>query len=213
MKQFTILKKLIYFSIFICSLGHTTNVLCDVSADKNGPTLLAPLDLKFSKFSSNNDYILDLMYSYDSLIEAVAKSLQPDEDCGETSASDDDTKSNEDLDEDNQFGILGGIYDEEEISKINTMKRSIRTKKSDNIYQDKKASKKPSEVDEYDVNSNYDEFEDEYYKICLSPSYKKLESKYTNNSTLSVILKYLIYISSALYHISNLAIIAIYTFY
>ncbi|CAD2090608.1 fam-b protein [Plasmodium vinckei lentum] len=145
MKQFSILKKLIYFSIFICSLEHTTNVLCDSSAEKNGPTLLAPLDFKISRFPSNIDYIVDLMHSCDSIIEAATKSLKPDEDCGETTGTDDDTISNEDSDEYNPFGILGGIYDEKEISKSNVMKKSIRRiKKSDNKYQDKKASQKPS---------------------------------------------------------------------
>ncbi|CAD2103341.1 fam-b protein [Plasmodium vinckei petteri] len=145
MKQFNILKKLIYFSIFIGSLEHTTNVLCDSIADRNEPTLLAPLDLKISKFPSNIDYIADLMHSCDSIIEAAAKSLNPEEDCGETTGTDDDTKSNEDSDEYSPFGILGGIYDDKEISKSDITKKSIRRiKKSDNKYQDKKASQKPS---------------------------------------------------------------------
>ncbi|CAD2090630.1 fam-b protein [Plasmodium vinckei brucechwatti] len=145
MKQFNILKKLIYFSIFIGSLEHTTNVLCDSIADNNGPTLLAPLDLKISIFPNNIDYIIDLMYSCDSIIEAASKSLNPVEDCGETQGSDDDTKSNEDSDEYSPFGILGGIYDDKEISKSDNMKKSMRRiKKSDNKYQDKKASQKPS---------------------------------------------------------------------
>ncbi|SCM21664.1 fam-b protein [Plasmodium chabaudi chabaudi] len=141
MKQFSILKKFVYFSMFIWSLEHTTNVLCDLSADRNIPTLLAPLDLKINMSPRNIEYVLDLMHSYDSIIDAVAEQLKKDAECGETKGVDDDTESEEKPSEDSKFGVLGGIVNESECSKSYIMKRSMRAnKKSDNIYQDKKPS-------------------------------------------------------------------------
>ncbi|ETB60011.1 hypothetical protein YYC_02404 [Plasmodium yoelii 17X] len=162
MKELNILKKFIFFSIFIYSLEHTKNVLCNLSRASNA-TITQPdsLNFKISKLPKKGDYFLDLLHSYDSIINIAAKIYENNEDCGETNGIIENAYSNENQNKFNVFDILGGIITEPEISKSDTSRKSMRANKnydkknsddknsdnknSDNKNSDKKNSDKHSD--------------------------------------------------------------------
>ncbi|CDU17760.1 fam-b protein [Plasmodium yoelii] len=155
MKELNILKKIIFFSIFIYSLEHTKNVLCNLSR-ANNTTITQPdsLNFKISKLPKKGDYFLDLLHSYDSIINIAAKIYENNEDCGETNGIIENAYSNENQNKFNVFDILGGIITEPEISKSDTSRKSMRVNKNYDKNSDDKNSDKNSDNKNSDKHSD-----------------------------------------------------------
>lgn len=121
-------------------------VLCDSSAGNIVPIQSDLLNFKISKSPKKSYYFLDLINSYDSIINFAAKAYDNNEDCGETKGIEGNRKSIENLNKFNIFNIGEGTIIESECSKSDISRKSIKVNKNndDNKNKDKKSSQKKS---------------------------------------------------------------------